>query len=83
MKLELFRRLALVATLVALCVVVMGAWVRLSHAGLGCPDWPEKPLIDQAEGDVDTLRNIFQHAQQLGASEGVLNAIKTAATKEN
>ena len=40
MNLTLFRRLCLVATLVALCVVVMGAWVRLSHAGLGCPDWP-------------------------------------------
>jgi cytochrome c oxidase assembly protein subunit 15 len=26
--------------LIALCVVVLGAWVRLSHAGLGCPDWP-------------------------------------------
>ncbi len=24
----------------AACVVVLGAWVRLSHAGLGCPDWP-------------------------------------------
>jgi len=40
MKLTLFRRLCLVATLLALCVIVMGAWVRLSHAGLGCPDWP-------------------------------------------
>jgi cytochrome c oxidase assembly protein subunit 15 len=40
MKLTLFRRLCLVATLVALCVIVLGAWVRLSHAGLGCPDWP-------------------------------------------
>ena len=40
MKLALFRRLCLLATLVALCVIVMGAWVRLSHAGLGCPDWP-------------------------------------------
>jgi cytochrome c oxidase assembly protein subunit 15 len=40
MKLTLFRRLALVATLVALVVIVMGAWVRLSDAGLGCPDWP-------------------------------------------
>ena len=40
MKSTLFRRLCLVATLVALCVIVMGAWVRLSHAGLGCPDWP-------------------------------------------
>jgi cytochrome c oxidase assembly protein subunit 15 len=39
-KLTLFRRLCLVATLVALVVIVMGAWVRLSDAGLGCPDWP-------------------------------------------
>jgi cytochrome c oxidase assembly protein subunit 15 len=36
----LFRRLCLLATVVALCVIVLGAWVRLSHAGLGCPDWP-------------------------------------------
>jgi heme a synthase len=40
MNLTLFRRLCLVATLVALCVIVLGGWVRLSHAGLGCPDWP-------------------------------------------
>jgi len=36
----IFRRIALVGTLLALCVIVMGAWVRLSDAGLGCPDWP-------------------------------------------
>ncbi|HUO83097.1 MAG TPA: COX15/CtaA family protein [Gammaproteobacteria bacterium] len=35
-----FRRLALAATALALVVVVLGAWVRLSDAGLGCPDWP-------------------------------------------
>ncbi len=34
------HRLAVIATLVTLCVIVLGAWVRLSHAGLGCPDWP-------------------------------------------
>ncbi len=34
------HRLALVAALVALSVIVLGAYVRLSHAGLGCPDWP-------------------------------------------
>lgn len=34
------QRIALLATLVALCVIVLGAYVRLSHAGLGCPDWP-------------------------------------------
>lgn len=35
-----FRRLALFATAVALVVVVLGAYTRLSDAGLGCPDWP-------------------------------------------
>ncbi len=32
--------LAVVATLLALVVVGLGAWTRLVHAGLGCPDWP-------------------------------------------
>ena len=35
-----FSQLAIAACVLALCVVVLGAWVRLSHAGLGCPDWP-------------------------------------------
>jgi len=35
-----FARLSLVATVLALLVVVLGAYVRLSDAGLGCPDWP-------------------------------------------
>lgn len=37
---RLFLRLARAAALAAFVVVVMGAWVRLSDAGLGCPDWP-------------------------------------------
>lgn len=32
--------LALFAVGLALCVVVLGAFTRLSDAGLGCPDWP-------------------------------------------
>jgi cytochrome c oxidase assembly protein subunit 15 len=35
-----FRRLALAGALFAAAVVVLGAWVRLTDAGLGCPDWP-------------------------------------------
>jgi cytochrome c oxidase assembly protein subunit 15 len=35
-----FRRLALAGALLAAAVVVLGAWVRLTNAGLGCPDWP-------------------------------------------
>jgi cytochrome c oxidase assembly protein subunit 15 len=36
----LHKRLVLVATCLAFVVVVVGAYVRLMHAGLGCPDWP-------------------------------------------
>jgi len=32
--------MAMIAAIIAFCVIVLGAWVRLSHAGLGCPDWP-------------------------------------------
>jgi len=35
-----FHRLATIAAIVAFCVIVLGAFVRLSDAGLGCPDWP-------------------------------------------
>ncbi|MBI5785551.1 MAG: COX15/CtaA family protein [Rhodocyclales bacterium] len=34
------RAIALLALYVALIVVPLGAYVRLSDAGLGCPDWP-------------------------------------------
>lgn len=36
----LIRRLALLGVLLCLTVIVLGAWVRLTDAGLGCPDWP-------------------------------------------
>src|SRR5271163_1702363 len=39
-RLMWFRRLALAGALLAAAVVVLGAWVRLTDAGLGCPDWP-------------------------------------------
>ncbi len=28
------------AVLLAVVVIMLGAWTRLVHAGLGCPDWP-------------------------------------------
>ncbi|WP_341677648.1 COX15/CtaA family protein [Niveibacterium sp. SC-1] len=34
------RRLILLALALACIVIVLGAYVRLSDAGLGCPDWP-------------------------------------------
>ena len=37
---KLFINLARVGTVLAFVVVTLGAWVRLTDAGLGCPDWP-------------------------------------------
>jgi cytochrome c oxidase assembly protein subunit 15 len=40
MKYTWYIRFIHLATVLALIVVVLGAWVRLTDAGLGCPDWP-------------------------------------------
>lgn len=48
-------RLALFATALAVVVVLLGAYTRLTHAGLGCPDWPGcygflgVPMSEQAQ----------------------------------
>jgi len=34
------RKLVFISILLALVVVALGAYTRLTHAGLGCPDWP-------------------------------------------
>ncbi len=39
-KLNILRRLVLTSILLAIVVVGLGAYARLTHAGLGCPDWP-------------------------------------------
>lgn len=61
-RLKLFRRLALAGALLALVVVVLGAWVRLSAAGLGCPDWPGcygHLTVDQAAQNADAINQAF------------------------
>jgi heme a synthase len=35
-----FRRLVAVTAMTTLVLIMLGAYVRLSDAGLGCPDWP-------------------------------------------
>jgi cytochrome c oxidase assembly protein subunit 15 len=36
----MYRKLILLAVVVTLCLISFGAWVRLTDAGLVCPDWP-------------------------------------------
>jgi heme a synthase len=46
------RRYALATVILTFVVVVVGAYVRLSDAGLGCPDWPlcyGRPVPDAHE----------------------------------
>jgi heme a synthase len=40
MRLFTFRNFVISTFFLTLVLVMMGAWVRLTDAGLGCPDWP-------------------------------------------
>src|SRR5688572_31898348 len=63
-RLTLFRRVAFAGAILAFVVVVLGAWVRLSAAGLGCPDWPGcygHLTAEQAAQNVDSINQAFPH----------------------
>ena len=56
------HRLAMIAAIIAFCVIVLGAWVRLSHAGLGCPDWPGcygQLTWPEAVSEIETANQAF------------------------
>lgn len=57
-----FKQLSLFGAILALCVVVLGAYVRLSDAGLGCPDWPGcygTLTVPQSEAAIQKAQQIF------------------------
>lgn len=60
-----FRRLAGAGVALAFCVIVFGAFTRLSDAGLGCPDWPGcygRVLAPQTEGAIAQAEARFPEA---------------------
>jgi cytochrome c oxidase assembly protein subunit 15 len=82
-----FHRLAWAAAALAFAIVVFGAFVRLSNAGLSCPDWPtcygRAAWPSQASEIIDTsataIRALEPHKawreqvhRQLAGSLGVL-----------
>ncbi len=61
-----FNRLAAAAAVLAFVVITMGAWVRLTDAGLGCPDWPGcfgQLLVPEGAQDLARVANEFGDVQ--------------------
>lgn len=65
---QLFRTLVLLGAVLALCVVVLGAYVRLSDAGLGCPDWPGcygRLTVPQSESAILNAQTAYPNSMVL------------------
>lgn len=61
----LIRKIALIAVLLAVVVVVLGAFTRLVDAGLGCPDWPGcygHLLWPDSDVEIERAEEAFPHA---------------------
>ena len=56
------KKLVLISILLALVVIVLGAYTRLTDAGLGCPDWPGcygHILVPQSDVHVEAANQAF------------------------
>lgn len=57
---------ALIATLLAVTVVLLGAYTRLKDAGLGCPDWPGcygQLTVPQSQTALEKAQHAFPDQQ--------------------
>lgn len=62
-----YQRLVAFAAVLALFLIMLGAYVRLNDAGLGCPDWPGcygKVLPTQAHAEISAA--VSQQGGELG-----------------
>ncbi len=61
-----FLRLSIAACCLAFVVIVLGAYVRLSDAGLGCPDWPGcfgQLTAPDEEHEIKQAVNLYPHLE--------------------
>jgi cytochrome c oxidase assembly protein subunit 15 len=64
-----FVRLARIGAVLALAVVMLGAYVRLTDAGLGCPDWPGcygRLVVPHPETTAEELGSEFTRPLEAG-----------------
>ena len=64
-----FHRIAWAALLLALAVIAFGGFVRLSHAGLSCPDWPTcygRATWPVHDAEVAAANASFERAVEVG-----------------
>lgn len=64
-----YHRLAWAAVLLALGVIVFGGFVRLSNAGLSCPDWPTcygKAAWPTHDHEIAAANATFERAVEVG-----------------
>ena len=64
-----FHRIAWAGVLLAVCVIVFGGFVRLSNAGLSCPDWPTcygRATWPVQDHEVAAANAAFERAVEIG-----------------
>jgi cytochrome c oxidase assembly protein subunit 15 len=77
-----YRPLLAITTVLALCVIDMGAYVRLTDAGLGCPDWPGcygQMLVPDHAADIGRAWREMIHRYAAGGLGMAIVALAIAA----